>query len=370
MPKKNELEEDVKIVETKTIKSTRKNTEAKKTSKKVTATKKSSKSENTKKTPKKADKTPKNTVKKNESVTKKTSVKKAPIKKGIDVKAEKPKETVVKRKVEKLENLEKKEKQVKEKIDEASVIEKIKNFLSKIIAMQEEETEDLDKKAKEKKSPAKKEKSVTPEYLLEYYDLPYRYNETVVKILAQTPKRLFVYWDISDKDREKYIKTFGDDFFYKTYPVLLLYNEDKKYIKEIPINDFANSWYIDIQDPKNKYTIQLGRKFIGTPEVINMETFEEEKIILRTDYLPFADSNKLEVPNDHVLLERLPRFITFRNVKTNQETIRDLRSFKDVFGSTYNVKEFYQEQYDEELSEEGMFDMENPSSTPSSSSFK
>ena len=85
-----------------------------------------------------------------------------------------------------------------------------------------------------------------------------------------------------------------------------------------------------------------------------MTTFKEEKIILRTDYLPFADSNKLEAPNDHVLLEFLPRFITFRNVKTNQETIRDLRSFKDIFGSTYNVKEFYKEQYDGEISEDGL----------------
>ena len=42
--------------------------------------------------------------------------------------------------------------------------------------------------------------------MLEYYDLPYRYNETVVKILYQTPTILFVYWDISDFDRENYIK--------------------------------------------------------------------------------------------------------------------------------------------------------------------
>ena len=40
--------------------------------------------------------------------------------------------------------------------------------------------------------------------VLEYYDLPYHYNETIVKILAQTPKILYVYWDISDSDREKY----------------------------------------------------------------------------------------------------------------------------------------------------------------------
>ena len=52
--------------------------------------------------------------------------------------------------------------------------------------------------------------------MIEYYDLPYRYNETVVKILAQTPKRMFVYWDISDSDREKYIKTFCEDLFEKT----------------------------------------------------------------------------------------------------------------------------------------------------------
>ena len=48
---------------------------------------------------------------------------------------------------------------------------------------------------------------------VEYYDLPYRYNQTVVKILAQTPTNLFVYWDISDEDRNSYIEQYGEDFF-------------------------------------------------------------------------------------------------------------------------------------------------------------
>lgn len=317
-----------------------------------------------------AKKTTTKKVEAKEASTKKVGRPKKTTKKPVEVETEELKETVVKRKVEKLEKLEKKEEQVKEKADEATIIEKIKNFLSKIIAMQEETLEEGNKKSKEKKESSKKEKTTTPDYLLEYYDLPYRYNETVVKILAQTPKRLFVYWDISDNDREKYIKAFGDDFFYKTYPVLLLYNEDKKYMREIPINDFANSWYIDIQDSKNKYIIQLGRKFKNNPEIINVTAFEQEKIILRTDYLPFADSNTLEAPNDHVLLESLPRFLTFRNVKTNQETVKDLRSFRDIFGTTYSVKEFYETEYKEELSEEGMFDMANPSSKLSSSTFK
>ena len=409
MPKKNELEKDIIKAEAKktTAKAKTKKADNKKTTVKKETTKKTvAKRAETKKTTPKKTETKKRTPKKSEEkktetkkvtptkttakratskkteekemkidkkvATKKVETKKRTSKKGVEVKAEKTKDTVVKRKIEKLENLEKKEKQIKEKVDEATVIEKIKNFLSKIIAMQEDSAdEELEvTKTKTKKTAAKKTKKASPEYLLEYYDLPYRYNETTVKILAQTPKRLFVYWDISDKDREKYIKAFGDDFFYKTYPVLLLYNEDKKYTQEIPINDFANSWYIDIQDPKNKYTIQLGRKFIDEPQVVNMSAFHEESIILRTDYLPFADSNKLEVPNDHVLLELLPRFLTFRNVKTNEEVTKDLRSFKDVFGISYDIVKFYKEEYKNELSEEGMFDMANPSSALSSSSFR
>ena len=269
----------------------------------------------------------------------------------------------------------------KEQIDEATVIEKIKSFIAKIAAMQEEarkelqaNKEDVEEK-EEKTTKTEKTKDVSEpkkvEYLLEYYDLPYRYNETVVKILAQTPKRMFVYWDISDNDREKYVKTFGEDFFYKTYPVLLLYNEDKKYVKEIPIDDFANSWYIDIQDPKTKYTIQLGRKFRDYSSIVNidMKKVVDNSIILHTDYLPIANSNILEIPNDHVLLEELPNFVVFRNVKTNQETTRDLKKFKAAFGNNYGVKEFYEEYYKDEISE-GMFDMANPSSKLTSSSFK
>ena len=268
------------------------------------------------------------------------------------------------------------------KVDEATVIEKIKNFIAKIVAMQEEakketldkdesneKVEKVDKASKEKNKNQKSKEVKSPEYLLEYYDLPYRYNETIVKILAQTPKKLFVYWDISDKDRRRYLNAFGEDFFKKTYPVLLLYNEDKNYVKEIPINDFANSWYIDIDDAKTKYTVQLGRKFKEKPQIINIAKIEEEQIVLKTDYLPFADSNKMEAPNDHVLLEKLPRFVTFRNVKTNQEIVKDMGEFKTVFGKNYNVKEFYEEHYKEEITD-GIFDMANPSSNLSSSSFK
>ena len=260
---------------------------------------------------------------------------------------------------------------------EATIIEKIKSFLAKIAEMQEEaRKEKVEKReliAKEKKEKEekenKKEENKKMNYLLEYYDLHNRYNETVVKILAQTPKRLFVYWDIADSDREKYIKTFGEDFYEKTYPVLLVYNENKNYITEVTINDFANSWYIDINDPKTNYVIQLGRKFREKPSYEIQEKSNEENIILHTDYLPIANSNKLEVPNDHVLFEELKPFVLYRNVKNNQEFVKEIKDIKNEYGKVYDVKEFYNQMYKDEI-DEGIFDMNNPSSGLNSSSFK
>lgn len=357
---KNTGNKDVKGSTKNTAKATTKtsNTNAKKTNVKTTTTNKKTSSNNKRTTEKVV-------------ASKKTETKKVEVK---ETKKEVKKVEPVKAEV-------KEEKSLVEKPNEQTIIEKIKSFLAKIAAMQEEarkefqdkkeakvKAKEASKEAKEAKKAAEKE-AKKPEYLLEYYDLPYRYNETIVKILAQTPKKLFVYWDLSDNDRTKYVNAFGDDFFNKTYPVLLVYNEDKKYIREIVINDFANSWYINIDDPKTKYTIQLGRKFKEKPTYVNFAELEINNIILKTDYLPIADSNKLEVPNDHVLLETLPRFIIFRNVKTGEEVAKDLGQMRTAIGKAYNVKEFYEEQYKDEVTGE-IFDMKNPSSKLTSSMFK
>ena len=231
--------------------------------------------------------------------------------------------------------------------------------------MQKEASEDEEEDTKGEPTEEK------PKYMLEYYDLPYRYNETIVRVLAQTPQKLFVYWDISDNDRKKYEDTFGEDFYSRTYPVLLLYNQDKQYVREIEVNDFANSWYIDIDDPKTKYIIQLGRKFRSSNPMVDYGKVNANNIILRNDYLPYAESNMMEAPNDHVLLESLPDFVSFRNVKTGQEMLVNIRELKTMFGHNYDIKAFYDEHYKDELID-GRFDMSNPSSKGglNSSTFK
>ena len=186
-----------------------------------------------------------------------------------------------------------------------------------------------------KKSTPKRTKKVE---VLEYYDLPYRYNQTVVKILAQTPNTLFVYWDISDLDREKYIDEFGEDFFQSTVPVLIVHNRTMNYSFEIEINDFANSWYFNVNDAKCDYEIELGRR----ARVSN--------IVLPNNYMHVASSNVIEAPNNHILFEKNQKMLFFRNIKTNQNFTKDISQFQfmNYIGRIYNIYEVYKKIYKEE----------------------
>jgi len=152
--------------------------------------------------------------------------------------------------------------------------------------------------------------------VVEYYDLPYRYNETIVKILYQTPDTLFVYWDIADSDRENYIKQYGENFFYITRPVLIVHNDTMNYSFEIPINDFANSWYFNINDSKCNYRVELGRR----PNYYSSEAAKEIEEKIKTDYIYVTSSNKIESPNDRVLFNTNENnTIKYRNIKNNEE---------------------------------------------------
>lgn len=315
------------------------------------------------------------TKKSTEKTTTKTTTSKAKSKSNLAPgKAEKKTEESTK-KVEEKKKIDAEE--IKPK--ESAIISKIKSFLKKIVELQEEaKKEKIEQKEKAAKELEKKEnKEIAKEkkntYTMEYYDLPYRYNETVVKILAQTPKRLFVYWDVADSDRERYIKAFGENFFNDTYPVLLIHNEDRNYTFEVPINDFANSWYLDINDSKSKYTIQLGRKFKDQARLvtINRKQVKDENIILQNDYLPITTSNTLEVPNDHILFENLKPYVVYRNVKDYKESVVDISNleFAKKMGKIYNIYEVYKEIYKKEMEDESLLDLLNPSSM-SSSSFK
>ena len=208
------------------------------------------------------------------------------------------------------------------------------------------------RKTTARKKSVKKQVKIEP---VEYYDLPYRYNQTVVKVLAQTPTTLFIYWDISDNDRKKYEEEFGEDFFQNSKPVLIVYNDTLGYKFEVEINDFANSWYLHVADSKCDYRIELGRR----PIVKN------EK--LKNDYIYVATSNEMESPNDRILFNKEQKMVYYKNVKTGAVTEKPINtlSFITNMGKIYDIYDLYKEMYQNEDVKE-IYDLKNPSSHPSS----
>ena len=158
------------------------------------------------------------------------------------------------------------------------------------------------KKSSSKNSSISKESlNKNPTSVAEYYDLPYRYNETTVKILAQTPTTLFIYWDISDNDRSLYIQKYGDNFFNKTKPILIITNKTMNYTFEVEINDFANSWYLHVNDANCDYSVELGRR-----PILNDSNID--------NYVYITTSNDMEMPNNNILFDKIGKSVFFKNV--------------------------------------------------------
>ena len=184
------------------------------------------------------------------------------------------------------------------------------------------------------KKTAPKKTSITP---VEYYDLPYRYNQTIVKILVQTPTKLFIYWDISDEDKENYKKIYGEDFFEKSKPVLVVHNKTMNYTFEVDINDFANSWYLDVNDSKCDYNIELGRRPLENNDITE-------------DYIYISSSNETQAPNDRILYNIDENNVSFKNVKTNLTFSKNIALNKKIYSTNKLYKNAYKKDVLENLS--------------------
>ena len=230
------------------------------------------------------------------------------------------------------------------------------------VAPTKKETTKKTKAVSTKKTPSKEmtskrndTKSNSKIDILEYYDLPYRYNQTIIKVLAQTPTTLFVYWDISDEDRKNYVKQYGNDFFETTVPVLIITNKTMNYSFEIEINDFANCWYFNVNDEKCEYSVELGRRPKGS---------NNNSSSIPNNYLYITSSNQIESPNGHFLFEKEQKTLYYRNVKTNEVYSKDIANLNYLIrmGRIYKIYDIYQKLY-----KDG--DLLKPNNNPSSRFF-
>lgn len=112
----------------------------------------------------------------------------------------------------------------------------------------------------------------------EYYELPSKYNQTVIRLLVQSPTRMFVYWEVSDKTIKSFSKNSID--YSDCTPVLKITNITKNYSYTIPVDPYADNYYIEVEDSGCDYKVELGR-------------------YAKADYINIYTSNTATVPANH-----------------------------------------------------------------------
>ncbi len=139
----------------------------------------------------------------------------------------------------------------------------------------------------------------------EYYELPNKYNQTIIRLLVQSPTRMFVYWEVS----EETIKLFSDKSldYANCTPALKITNVTKNYSYIIPVNPFTNNYYIEVEDSGCDYKVELGRCFKDT--FINIYTSNQATVpnkspvysgnstddILFANYLCVSDKKRVKL---------------------------------------------------------------------------
>ena len=102
----------------------------------------------------------------------------------------------------------------------------------------------------------------------EYYELPKTYNRTLIRLLVQSPTRMFCYWEVSDETIKEFNKRYSN--YDDCIAVLKITNLTHNYSYSIPVNPFANNYYIDVEDSGCSYQVELGR--ISKKDFVNLYT--------------------------------------------------------------------------------------------------
>ena len=163
----------------------------------------------------------------------------------------------------------------------------------------------------------------------EYYDLPIKYEKTAVKLLVQSPTRMYAYWDVSDESINKFSSTNTE--YKNCIPFLKITNLTMNYSYEIEINPFANNFYIDVKDPDCVYKVELIRKSNDISYVVSSSN---EARIPRSSPCEYTEDI---VFRNCVCLSVTDKFKIYTLNRTNLKKYTDLSIYDDNVSSFTNM---------------------------------
>ena len=151
----------------------------------------------------------------------------------------------------------------------------------------------------------------------EYYELPTKYNETIVRLLVQSPTRMYAYWEVNDNS----IKNFKVDYNL-CIPVLKIINLTMNYSYEIQIDPYATNYYIDIKDVNCDYKVELGRRY-------------------NNEFISVYESNQVTVPRSMPVNQDGTEEIIYRNYLRLDKTEKFRINYNQNRFNENNKQEYY-----------------------------
>ena len=146
----------------------------------------------------------------------------------------------------------------------------------------------------------------------EYYELPTKYNETVVRLLVQSPTRMYAYWEVSDGS----IKNFDNQKldYNSSTPVLRITNLTMNYSYEVSIDPFATNYWIDVKDVNCDYKVELGRRYNNK----YISIYESNQVKIPRSAPVFQKESEEIIYKNYIRLEQTDKFTIYYKQRENQ----------------------------------------------------
>ena len=149
------------------------------------------------------------------------------------------------------------------------------------------------------------------------YLLPSEYGENKIMLMTRDPHCLYAYWEISNNKINIFRKELGNEIWERSVPALKITNISKNTSFFIKINDFSNSWYINVSDSDCLYAAEIGRK-LGEGLFINI-----------------ASSNYIATQQEKASSSNNAYFVNYKDLRNGK---LDLES--DTIYETYTKPQF------------------------------
>lgn len=132
------------------------------------------------------------------------------------------------------------------------------------------------------------------------YHLPEGYDDNKITLLARDPHSLYAYWEVSETRKSNFKYEFGEGLWNRSVPVLKIINVSKNTSSFIRVNDFSNSWFINVEDANSLYVAELGR-FVADQFFINL-----------------ACSNYISTPSNSISSNTGASFINYKDLRSGK----------------------------------------------------